>query len=1188
MMKGRKKKLVVWLLALSLLVSSVPGLSVAAVGSETTSAEISADEGDGSGTAGTGQDVSDEKSDAAVIDESDGESADGVQQPVIYVPEDSDVTKEPDGAAKPDEAVKQEESKEQEDSKKSEKDKEDEEKEDEEAQESLINYLIVGQAEMQAPGEQSVIVSYGDGTEEISSVKLVLAGEDDKQTEIPLTEKEEASYRFVKAFEKSEAGTYRLMRFAYEQDGHKKHIELEKIGISAQFTVQAGDAVQSEDECTEETGISVMTLTSDDISDDMTSQIESVIQEAADQAVEDVIEGAVELGASSTEQSYSRSGVNATVTAAVDDAVKLGSYSAPKAYTGTASSVVIVLDPGHGGTDNGAEANDLVEKTINLKIAQYCKAELEKHTGIRVYMTRTNDTYVGLEQRVAYAKSKGATLFVSIHMNSATSDKAAGAEVYYPNPNYNPTAYREGKAAAENILSELVELGLTSRGVKFLNATGNDDGQGIYADGSTADYYSVIRNSKKNGFPGIIVEHAFLTNENDAKQLKSEAFLKQLGEADAQGILKYCQTKTDYSPVYDFSYYVNRYSDIKRAYGNDPVGALNHFINYGMAERRQASKEFSVDAYMNRYSDVRTAFGTNYPAYYMHYINFGRKEGRVATTDGSKVNTDNATDNVKDNTAYNTVYAGVDYKDVYDYEYYINRYSDIAAIYSGDYAGALRHFVQYGMNEGRQAIGTFNVNIYKATYTRNGDSTKNDLRALGDNLKLYYMHYIEYGKAEGRIATSESDSEGANRNPDFELGSKFTTTYGMIDYAPVYDYDYYVAKYSDVRKAYGGNPDKVLQHFIRHGMDEGRIGKYTEVKIQYNDDDKTTKTTYEFNVHAYKNKYGDLRAAYGDNLKQYYLHYIKYGRAEGRTSELTPVTTYQDTDYSLIYDYDYYINKYSDIAAAFSNDPSGALQHFVRYGISEGRQACENFSVNAYKNNYADLRQNFGDNNGAYVRHYMTYGYKEGRNAKSQVLHNILGTSSTTVHQMVMYFMANASYPTYYTRNTDVKSIEDFCQLYMDECQRLGIRTEVAFCQAMKETNFLRFTGDVNISQYNFAGLGATGNNESGATFRSIKEGIRAQVQHLAAYANPNITKGIIESAQEVVKNNNGTSSTVNIQCVDPRFALVTKGSAPYVEWLGTKENPMGSGWATAEGYGYSIINDYMNKLETYSRQPLN
>lgn len=1155
-MKGRKKKLVVWLLALSMLVSSGPGLNVAAAGPGTVttaddaSGDTDLDSEDANqidGDQAAGQEPTDQNADSA-----DGtDSANSDQQQGTDVTLDSDGTKVQDGAEDSDKSAEDAESAESEEEK---------EEESEEVQESLINYLVVGQAEMQAPGEQSVIVSYGDGTEEISSVKLVLTGEDGKQIEIPLTEKQEASYRFVKAFGESEAGVYKPTRFAYEADGHKKYIELEKIGISAQFTVQAGAVASAAEESTEEPGISVMTLTSDDISDDMTSDIESTIQEAADQAVEDVMEGAVELGASSTEQSYSKAGVSKTATAAVDDAIKLGSYSAPKAYTGTVSSVVVVLDPGHGGSDEGAKSpsNGLKEKDINLKIAQYCKAELERYEGVTVYMTRTTDSAVSLEGRVEAARRLGATLFVSIHMNSADSDKAKGAEVYYPNANYNPAISQEGKAAAQNILNELVDLGLTNRGVKFLNATSNSDGEGVYADGSTADYYSVIRNSKKNGFPGIIVEHAFLSNKDDAKQLESEAFLKQLGQADAQGILKYCQTKTDYSPVYDFSYYVSRYPDLKQVYSSDRGGAMQHFINNGMKEGRQASSEFSVDAYMERYPDLKTAFGTNYPAYYMHYINFGRKEGRVATVSGTNVNVKpNPGTNVPNNTASNTIYAGIDYGDVYDYEYYINRYGDLAAVFSGNYAGALKHFVENGMKEGRQGKGTFDPVAYRNNYaTEFKDYFKNNLAAY-DNWEWYYMHYIEYGKAEGR---SGLPKEGTDKDPD---DKNSTNQYGLIDYSPVYDYEYYITDNSDVKRAYGNNKDKVLQHFVRHGMSEGRSGNA------------------EFNVYAYKSKYSDLRAAFGDDLKKYYLHYINHGKKEGRTAKLTAVTSYQGTDYgntakeenlnNRVYDFEYYIDKYSDIRSAFANNPAGALQHFVEYGVKEGRQACAEFSITAYKNNNVDLRSAFGNNDMAYIRHYKSLGYKEpNRHPDSPVLHEIKYSNqseiTTTVKQMTMYFLSNASYPSYYANNTNVKEIGDFCQLYYNTCTRYGIKPEVAFCQAMKETNFLRFTGDVKVTQFNFAGLGATGNKESGATFNSIEEGILAHVQHLYAYADKNASQADIERRGD--------------KLVDPRFAYVSgKGGVPYVEYLGQKENPLGVGWATAEGYGTSIVNDYMNNL---------
>ena len=121
----------------------------------------------------------------------------------------------------------------------------------------------------------------------------------------------------------------------------------------------------------------------------------------------------------------------------------------------------------------------------------------------------------------------------------------------------------------------------------------------------------------------------------------------------------------------------------------------------------------------------------------------------------------------------------------------------------------------------------------------------------------------------------------------------------------------------------------------------------------------------------------------------------------------------------------------------------------------------------------------------------------------------------------------------------------------MEEAAAEGIKAEVAFCQAMLETGWLKFGGDVRIEQYNFAGIGAVGGGAGGAAFETVREGVRAQIQHLKAYAN---------------------NEPLNNACVDPRFSKVTRGSAPYVEWLGQQENPNGYGWATGAGYGSKIL----------------
>jgi hypothetical protein len=161
---------------------------------------------------------------------------------------------------------------------------------------------------------------------------------------------------------------------------------------------------------------------------------------------------------------------------------------------------------------------------------------------------------------------------------------------------------------------------------------------------------------------------------------------------------------------------------------------------------------------------------------------------------------------------------------------------------------------------------------------------------------------------------------------------------------------------------------------------------------------------------------------------------------------------------------------------------------------------------------------------------------------------------------MVSYYKKNATYPDYY-KNSDAPTIEAFVQIYIEECKAEGVKAEVAFAQAMNETGFLRFGGLVHIEDYNFAGIGATDSSSgrSIAQFKSVRLGVRAQVQHLKAYAT--------------------TSPLNNKETVDPRFNLVTRGSAPYVEWLGIQENPKHVGWASTKNYGYNLVEKYINKI---------
>lgn len=160
--------------------------------------------------------------------------------------------------------------------------------------------------------------------------------------------------------------------------------------------------------------------------------------------------------------------------------------------------------------------------------------------------------------------------------------------------------------------------------------------------------------------------------------------------------------------------------------------------------------------------------------------------------------------------------------------------------------------------------------------------------------------------------------------------------------------------------------------------------------------------------------------------------------------------------------------------------------------------------------------------------------------------HSIAGKAVATAAQMVAYIKAK--------RPGVEQSVIDMIPLYLSEGLTEGIAGDIAFAQSCVETGNFEFpqeTCKVTLAQNNFAMMGVVSADSKGEIFATPQIGIRAQIQHLKAYAN---------------------SDPLNKECVDPRFYLVSRGSAPYVEWLGQPDNPQGKGWATAKGYGARIL----------------
>ena len=351
-----------------------------------------------------------------------------------------------------------------------------------------MEFLYIESKELVAPGTQNIVVSWTEAIDDIQNMVLEYENEQGKTLTLKESKRNDESIVFTKDFTASEAGTYKIKGVQYFVGNEEKYFAFDDVEIAASFKVVKGQ----------------------DIEDDAIAKVEvdsngTVNKKEVNSEIKDAV-------------------------ASTDAAPK----TQTKARRAKSSNIVVVLDPGHGGSDSGATRGSVYEKNINFKVAQYCKAELEQYCGVTVYMTRTGDTNPSLQERAQIAANYGANILVSIHQNSGSSS-AYGAEVYYPNRNYKPAIGDSGKAVADSIQKELVSLGLSNRGTKIRNTANGS----TYADGSYSDYYGIIRNSKNLGIPAIIVEHAFLSNASDYNNfLSSDSKLQKLGIADATGIAK--------------------------------------------------------------------------------------------------------------------------------------------------------------------------------------------------------------------------------------------------------------------------------------------------------------------------------------------------------------------------------------------------------------------------------------------------------------------------------------------------------------------------------------------------------------------------------------------------------------------------------------------------------------------------
>lgn len=1029
--------------------------------------------------------------------------------------------------------------------------------------------------------------------------------------------------------------------------------------------------------------------------------------------------------------------------------------------------MTICLDPGHGGSDSGANAFGQKESALTLKIANYCKEELAKYD-VNVVMTRTTDTRPSentaqdLIDRVMMAKKAGASYIISIHLNSAASTSAHGAEVYFPNTSGNASLSSNGQAMAKAIQSQLVALGLYDRGIKIRN----------YMDGSTSsnpnssdrDYYGIIRYAKEQNISGLIIEHCFLNNPAEYnKYLSSDAKLRQLGVADAKGIVSalglslknvyldqianenknlipdgkyvissmlnssyvldvknasksnlgniqlYRQNETDaqaFKVTHDAQGYVtftnvnsNKVLDVSDGKASNGKNVQQYVSNGTRAQKwvvKKSNKGYMIiSALDSNYvldvsggkvgngANVQLYIGNGSDAQNWNIEKFVSKYEKLDALANSNKNTI-ADGKYVIRTAMNSSF-GLDVKDasksnLANIQLYRQNETDAQAFkVTHDAQG---YVTLINVNSGKaldvsdgKAVNGKNVQQYTSNGTRaqkwiikksgNGYIIVSALDSNfvldlssgkvnnGQNIQIYssndsnaqkwnFTKYMTKQEKLDQLATENKNTltdgvykignaQNSNYVLDIASGSKnnganvqlylsngttaqsFTVSHDAQGYVTFTNVNSgkaldvsggKVANYSNIQQ-YNSNGTKSQKWIVKKSnsgytiisaldsnyvldLSGGKVVNSQNIQLYQGNGSTAQQWTFEKNITERERL--DEMATQNKSMMDDGVYYIKNHDVKFAL-DVASASSYSGANVQL-----YSLNKTDAQKWLVSHDSKGYVSfknvnsgmYLTATGSSNGANVNQQSPSNGYNQKWIiafDSNQNIKlvsglnsklviDVSGGKIQNGSNIQLYTSNNSAAQKwvfeyiskdvqvsLTKIMGTSQTSVAQMVRYYKANASgYDTFkakYEGKYDgslakggASTIEQFAQIFYEEANAEGVKAEVAFTQCMKETGFLKYGGDVLPNQYNFAGIGATG-AVHGASFKDVRTGIRAQIQHLKAYAS---------------------TSPLNNACVDPRFNLVTRNTAPYVEWLGIKENPNGCGWASAKNYGYDIV----------------
>ncbi len=221
-------------------------------------------------------------------------------------------------------------------------------------------------------------------------------------------------------------------------------------------------------------------------------------------------------------------------------------FPGPAGAGSKAEPPVIVIDPGHGGHDSGAKVRGVKEEDLVLSISKRLKKGLSK-TGVRVFLTRSRDEFLTLDQRDRIANEKGCDLFLSIHANSARNKKAQGIEIYSLNKATDEASrrlaarenrgVRKKRGEVEALLSDLLQTAQAEESVDVALAIKKSLARrGLREVRLKSALFYVLVGAK---CPSLLIETGFMTNRQELKKLGSVSHQDQIADSIAEGVSRY-------------------------------------------------------------------------------------------------------------------------------------------------------------------------------------------------------------------------------------------------------------------------------------------------------------------------------------------------------------------------------------------------------------------------------------------------------------------------------------------------------------------------------------------------------------------------------------------------------------------------------------------------------------------------